>query len=110
MYSQSTGSRLSSLYKILNPKPSAGYVLASKFVDGLPFYRQECMFARLGLDVSRSTMCGWALRVAQPLQRKTIEFSRSGQNGCRILDHFRRRTRATKRGQCAKHGWPTSVL
>jgi transposase len=41
------------------------YVLASKFVDGLPFYRQERMFARLGLDVSRSTMCGWALRVAE---------------------------------------------
>ena len=41
------------------------YVLASKFVDGLPFYRQECMFARLGLDVSRSTMCGWALRAAE---------------------------------------------
>ncbi len=41
------------------------YVLASKFVDGLPFYRQERMFSRLGLDVSRSTMCGWALRAAE---------------------------------------------
>ncbi|MBU4475508.1 MAG: IS66 family transposase [Pseudodesulfovibrio sp.] len=41
------------------------YVLASKFVDGLPFYRQERMFTRLGLDVSRSTMCGWAFRAAE---------------------------------------------
>jgi len=44
------------------------YVLASKFVDGLPFYRQERMFERLGLDISRATMCGWALRVAQACQ------------------------------------------
>lgn len=41
------------------------YVLASKFVDGLPFYRQERMFERLGLDISRTTMCGWALRAAE---------------------------------------------
>jgi transposase len=41
------------------------YVLASKFVDGLPFYRQERMFARLSLDVFWSTICGWALRTAE---------------------------------------------
>ena len=41
------------------------YTLASKFVDGLPFYRQERMFERLGLDISRATMCGWALRAAE---------------------------------------------
>ena len=41
------------------------YVLVQKFVDGLPFYRQERMFARLGVEISRSTLSGWALRAAR---------------------------------------------
>jgi len=57
------------------------YALASKFVDGLPFYRQERMFERLGLDLSRATMCGWALRAAeacQPLIELLYEDIRNG--------------------------------
>ena len=57
------------------------YVLASKFVDGLPFYRQERIFERLGLDISRATMCGWALRAAQachPLIGLLYQECRSG--------------------------------
>ena len=40
------------------------HVLTAKFVDALPFYRQEGQFARLGVDLPRSTMCGWAIKVA----------------------------------------------
>jgi len=40
------------------------YVLTAKFVDALPFYRQESQFRRLGIDLPRSTMCGWAIKVA----------------------------------------------
>ena len=36
------------------------HVLTAKFVDALPFYRQEKQFIRLGVDLSRATMCGWA--------------------------------------------------
>ena len=41
------------------------HVLSAKFVDALPFYRQERQFARLGVDISRATMCGWAMKVAE---------------------------------------------
>ncbi|MBU1248345.1 MAG: IS66 family transposase [Proteobacteria bacterium] len=41
------------------------YVVVNKFVDGLPFYRQERMFSRLGLDISRATMCNWALQASR---------------------------------------------
>jgi transposase len=41
------------------------HVLTSKFVDALPFYRQEKQFARLGVEIPRSTMCGWAIKVAE---------------------------------------------
>jgi len=57
------------------------YVLVSKFVDGLPFYRQQNMFGRLGVDISRATMSGWALRAAkacEPLMDLLHEEIRSG--------------------------------
>mgnify|MGYP006279990697 CR=1 FL=1 len=41
------------------------YILINKFADGLPFYRQSSMFDRLGVDISRATMSGWALRAAE---------------------------------------------
>lgn len=40
------------------------HILTAKFADALPFYRQEKQFARLGIDLGRSTMCGWAMKVA----------------------------------------------
>jgi len=40
------------------------FVLTAKFVDALPFYRQEKQFARLGIELSRQTLCGWAVKVA----------------------------------------------
>jgi transposase len=44
------------------------YLLTSKFVDALPFYRQERMLERIGVDLSRATMCNWAIQVAQRLE------------------------------------------
>ncbi len=41
------------------------HILTAKFVDALPFYRQEGQFARLGADIPRATMCRWAMRVAE---------------------------------------------
>ncbi|WP_163341003.1 IS66 family transposase [Desulfopila sp. IMCC35008] len=41
------------------------HILTAKFVDSLPFYRQERQFDRLGADISRATMCRWAMRVAE---------------------------------------------
>ncbi|NJL71821.1 MAG: transposase [Candidatus Competibacteraceae bacterium] len=33
----------------------------------MPFYRQEKMFQRIGVDLTRATMCNWAIRVASEL-------------------------------------------
>jgi len=57
------------------------HVLTAKFVDALPFYRQEKQFSRLGIDIPRSTMCNWAMHVAEacsPLQDLLINEIRSG--------------------------------
>jgi transposase len=44
------------------------YVRTAKFVDALPFYRPAKQFERLGVELSRTTMCGWALQVAEHSQ------------------------------------------
>ncbi len=41
------------------------YTLISKFADALPFYRQEKIFKRTGVDINRATMANWARHVGQ---------------------------------------------
>ena len=44
------------------------HILTGKFVDHLPFYRQEKQLVRLGVDVSRTSMCRWAMQAAEACQ------------------------------------------
>jgi len=44
------------------------HILTEKFVDHLPFYRQEKRLIRLGVDVSRTSMCRWAMQAAASCQ------------------------------------------
>ncbi|MGH9776662.1 MAG: IS66 family transposase [Candidatus Acidiferrales bacterium] len=39
------------------------HITTAKFVDGLPLYRQEAQFARLGVTLGRATMAGWMIRL-----------------------------------------------
>lgn len=46
--------------------PSAmAYVMCQKYVDGLPLYRQEQQFSRLGYALSRQTMANWTIYGAE---------------------------------------------
>ena len=52
------------------------HILTAKFVDHTPFYRQEKQFQRLGVEISRTSMCSWAMQVAtssQPLLNLFID-------------------------------------
>lgn len=45
--------------------PSAiAYIMSQKFVEGLPLYRQEEQWKRLGLDIPRQTMANWMIKGA----------------------------------------------
>ncbi len=44
------------------------HILTGKFVDHMPFYRQERQFDRLGIDLSRRNMSRWAIKVAAACQ------------------------------------------
>jgi len=39
------------------------HVVTSKYVDGLPLYRQEKIFQRLGVDVSRAILASWMVKM-----------------------------------------------
>jgi transposase len=41
------------------------YIMTSKFEDALPFYRQEKIFSRIGVEITRGNMANWAIKVAQ---------------------------------------------
>ncbi|UCG07455.1 MAG: IS66 family transposase [Desulfobacterales bacterium] len=44
------------------------HLLVSKFEDALPFYRQEKILARMGIELGRATMCNWAVKVAERIE------------------------------------------
>ena len=53
----------------LIPKSNAtagllAHIAVSKFADGLPLYRQEKIFSRLGIDLSRAVMAKWMVKTA----------------------------------------------
>jgi len=55
-------------------------IVVGKQADHLPLYRLEDVFARAGVELSRSTLCRWALQTAdilEPLYRRMIERVRS---------------------------------
>jgi transposase len=44
------------------------FVITSKYYDHLPLNRQEAIIARSGVDISRSTLCGWMAASADLLR------------------------------------------
>ncbi len=42
-------------------------VMVRKYVDGLPFYRQEAIYHRDNIDLSRQTMSGWVIQLHERL-------------------------------------------
>lgn len=57
-------------------------VLVAKYADHLPLYRQSAIFARSGLPLGRSTLCGWVKAVTarlRPVWEAIGEEVRSGR-------------------------------
>jgi transposase len=53
------------------------FVLTAKYCDHLPLYRLENIFARQGLEIARSTLCGWIASVYELLTPIFDELRRS---------------------------------
>jgi transposase len=55
---------------------AVAFIMSQKFVEGLPLYRQEQSFARLGVRLSRQTLANWMLAGAdwlEPVYDRMIE-------------------------------------
>lgn len=53
------------------------HIAVSKFLDGLPFYRQEKIWDRFGIHLPRATQANWMIgigKLAQPLLNLLIEY------------------------------------
>ena len=70
-------------------------MIVSKFADHLPLYRQERIFARYGVDISRKTMGGWLppvtglLEPLYPAAKKVLFESKvigADDTGVKVLD------------------------
>lgn len=60
------------LPKVAIPKSIAGagllaQIATSKYGDGLPLYRQEHMWQRLGIEIPRATMATWMIKIGELL-------------------------------------------
>jgi len=44
------------------------HVAVSKYADGLPLYRQEAMFRRLGIDLPRASLANWMVKMGELVQ------------------------------------------
>jgi transposase len=53
--------------KSLASPAAVASVMSAKYVEGLPLYRQEQSFARLGLELSRQTLANWMIKGAEHL-------------------------------------------
>ena len=47
--------------------------MSKKYVDALPYYRQEKDYERLGIPVTRNNMCNWSIQVANLYFKPLIE-------------------------------------
>jgi transposase len=52
------------------------HIAVSKYCDALPLYRQEKIFSRYGIELSRSTMAGWMVAVAEYCNPLMILFNK----------------------------------
>jgi transposase len=58
------------------------HVAVSKYVDGLPLYRQKGMYARDGVEISRNTMANWMGHVGfhlAPLAARILALIKEGE-------------------------------
>jgi hypothetical protein len=54
--------------KVLATAAMLAHVVASKYADGLPLYRQNGILIRAGIDIPRSTLANWTIKSGQSIQ------------------------------------------
>ena len=78
------------------------YTIVAKYADHIPLYRQEAIWERLEIDMPRSSLCGWMLKVAElcePLMRilqqqiVTYDYVQADETTVQVMDEVGRDNR-----------------
>jgi transposase len=72
------------------------YILASKYADGLPLYRLEGMLGRSDIEINRSNMANWVVRLGDDVFRPLINLIREVQLEADYLQGDETRIRVLK--------------
>ena len=76
------------------------YTVTSKYADALPFYRQSKIFERIGVELSRATLCNWTIEAYEKMtgfmkvlegQLKSGNFIRMDETTVQVLHEENRR-------------------
>ena len=57
------------------------HIITAKYCDSIPFYRQENQFKRLGIELSRASMCNWGEKVyelGKPIEKLMSQLIKDG--------------------------------
>jgi transposase len=89
------------------------HTIVSKYCDHLPLYRQESIWARMNIDMPRSSLCGWILKVAElceplvkQLQKIIIkyDYAQADETTVQVLDEIGRDNRTKSYMWCYRGG------
>jgi len=80
------------------------YTVTSKYADALPFYRQSKIFERIGVELSRATLCNWTIEAYEKMtdfiqifesELKKGNFVRMDETTVQVLHEENRRPEST---------------
>jgi len=89
------------------------YTIIAKYCDHIPLYRQQNIWDRLGIDMARSSLCGWLLKVSElceplvRLLRQNIilyDYAQADETTVQVLDEIGRSNKTKSYIWCYRGG------
>ncbi len=110
--------KIAPMPSLLLPKSFAtpelvAYTIIAKYCDHIPLYRQQNIWDRLGIDMPRSSLCGWLLKVSElceplvKLLREHIiayDYAQADETTLQVLDEIGRSNKTKSYVWCYRGG------
>ncbi len=89
------------------------YTIIAKYCDHIPLYRQQAIWERVGIDMPRSSLCGWLLKVSElcepliQLKQKLIvadDYVQADETTVQVLDEVGRSNKTKSYMWCYRGG------
>jgi transposase len=89
------------------------HTVVAKYCDHIPLYRQQNIWDRLGIDMPRSSLCGWLLKVSElceplvKLLRENIiayDYAQADETTVQVLDEIGRSNKTKSYIWCYRGG------